>query len=284
MCAAAGHSVSVGPSGTRFTAVHRFDEIDSTNSWLLERARAGDADGTVVVAAYQRAGRGRLDRRWEAPPGANLLVSVLLRPRLGLGDLHLCTAAVALAAADAGVAVAGVQAELKWPNDLVVGERKLAGVLAESLPDHDRPAVVVGLGLNVGWPAPDGRPIGATGLPGDHPEPSPELLGAATSLWRESATPAPPDVDAVLDAVLAGLEPRLADLETADGRRRVMDEYRRRCATLGRQVRVDGHDESLVGLAVDVDDAGHLVLQTPEGRRRVAAGDVVHLRDEPDER
>src|SRR5580692_10569135 len=156
-----------GPAGTRFGPVRRFAEIDSTNRYLLDAARAGAPEGAVAVADYQRAGRGRLGRRWEAPPGSNLLVSVLLRPRLAVEELHLCTVAVALAASAACEQGAGVVPDLKWPNDLMVGDRKLGGILAEALPagtsaaDADdgtgrgstnAPAVVVGLGLNVGWP------------------------------------------------------------------------------------------------------------------------------------
>src|SRR4051812_27340870 len=109
---------------------------------------AGAPEGLAAVADHQTAGRGRLGRAWVAPPGASLLLSVLFRPDLAPERLHLTTAAVALAAAEACEAVAGVLPVLKWPNDLLVGDRKLAGVLAESR----LPAVVVGIGLNVNWP------------------------------------------------------------------------------------------------------------------------------------
>ena len=112
--------------------VHRFDEIDSTNAYLHRQARLGAPEGTVAVAEHQSAGRGRLDRRWESPPGASLLASALFRPDLDPSELHLCTAAMALAAAEACRQVAGVGPVLKWPNDLLVGEEKLAGVLAEA--------------------------------------------------------------------------------------------------------------------------------------------------------
>jgi BirA family biotin operon repressor/biotin-[acetyl-CoA-carboxylase] ligase len=272
MCAGTGADAVVvpGPPGTRFS-VHRFAEIDSTNRYLLEQAAAGAAEGTVAVAAYQRAGRGRLGRRWEAPPGANLLVSVLLRPGLEPDDLHLCTVAVALAAADACARVAGVAPELKWPNDLVVGERKLAGILAETVPGARPVAVVVGLGLNVRWPGP-GEPEGGEPEGGE----TGEVLRISTSLARQ--TGAAFDPGALLDAVLVALEPRLVELASPGGRAALSAEYRRRCATLGRTVTVTGHHETFTGVATDVTPSGHLVVELGTGRRTVVAGDVVHVR------
>ena len=119
--------------GTRFTDIRRFDTIDSTNRYLLDQARAGAPDGIVAVADHQTAGRGRLGRRWEAPAGANLLVSVLLRPELPGPLRHLAAAVVALAAADATETVTGLVLGIKWPNDLLGPDgRKVAGVLAEA--------------------------------------------------------------------------------------------------------------------------------------------------------
>ena len=100
--------------------IHWLDEVDSTNTYVSDRARHGAAAGLVAVADHQTAGRGRLDRRWESPPGANLLASVLLRPACGAEEVHLCAGAVALAGADACEAVAGVSPVLIWPNDLLL--------------------------------------------------------------------------------------------------------------------------------------------------------------------
>jgi BirA family biotin operon repressor/biotin-[acetyl-CoA-carboxylase] ligase len=199
------------------------------------------------VADHQTAGRGRLGRTWEAPAGASLLMSVLLRPDLDTGRLHLVTAAVALAAADACHAVAGVQPELKWPNDLLVGDRKLAGVLAEA----DLPAVVVGIGINVNW--------------GDEPVPN-----GGVALDQVAGRPVARDD--VLAALLDGLAPRLGDWAA------VASEHRRRCATIGRAVRVDLGDETFTGTAADVSDEGHLLVDVGMCLRTVTAGDVVHLR------
>lgn len=130
----------------RFADVRRFAEVDSTNRVAADLARAGAPDGVVVVADHQTAGRGRRGRSWESPPGASLLVSVVLRPAP-----PLVTLAAGVAAADACEAVTPVRVALKWPNDLLTGDAKLGGILSEAVGD----AVVVGLGVNLAW-APDG--------------------------------------------------------------------------------------------------------------------------------
>jgi BirA family transcriptional regulator, biotin operon repressor / biotin---[acetyl-CoA-carboxylase] ligase len=242
--------------------IHWLDEVGSTNTYVRDQARRGAPDGLVVVADHQTAGRGRLDRRWESPPGANLLASVLLRPDCSGTDVHLCTGAVALAGADACRAVAGVDPVLKWPNDLLVGGSKLAGILAETeFAGLSVTAVVVGIGINVAWPGPEGA--------------------GGTCLDQVGAPAQPVDRRVLLDRVLEALAARRAFLDDAAGRRVVADEVRRRCATLGRTVRVILPGEELTGLATAIDDAGRLVVETAAGPRPVSAGDVVHLRPAP---
>ncbi|HVM51868.1 MAG TPA: biotin--[acetyl-CoA-carboxylase] ligase [Acidimicrobiales bacterium] len=244
--------------------IRRLAETDSTNRVVLDLARAGEPEGVVVVADHQTAGRGRLGRTWEAPPGSSLLVTVLLRPSIPVADGHLVTIAAALAAADACAAVAGIRPGLKWPNDLVVerdgATRKIAGLLAESLvagPTLD--AVALGMGLNVQWPA---------DLP-DH------LAGIATALNHEAG--ADVDRDAVLAAWLDCLADRYDRLTAPGGTDALLAAYRVACVTLGRSVRVDLGGETLEGVALEVTREGHLVVDAG-GRRTVTAGDVVHLR------
>ncbi len=233
------------------------DEVDSTNTHARDLARRGAPEGLVVVADHQTAGRGRLDRRWESPPGANLLASIILRPECTGDDLHLCTGAVALAAADACREVAGVEAVLKWPNDLLVGGSKLAGVLAEAeFAGGSLAAVVVGIGVNVAWPGPD--------------------EAGGTCLGDLAAGP-PVDRRVLLERLLGALAPRRALLDDPAGRRTLAEEVRRRCATVGQAVRVVLAGEELSGLAAGIDDAGRLVVETASGPRLVSAGDVVHL-------
>ncbi len=236
--------------------VRWFESIDSTNSYLLAEARTGAPEGTVAVADHQRAGRGRLDRRWESPPGASLLTSILFRPDLDPAELHLCSAAVALAASAACRQVAGVSPLLKWPNDLMVGQAKLAGVLAEAEFAGATCAVVVGIGLNVAWPGP------------------PAVRGTCLNDLRA----APVERHELLGALLHALAPRRGLLDHPDGRRELAAEMRRRCATLGQHIRVELAAESISGIADEIDDAGRLVVETPAGPRTVTAGDVVHVR------
>lgn len=221
----------------------------------MEEARAGAGEGLVAVAEHQTAGRGRLGRQWVAPPGASLLMSILLRPALEPERLHLVTAAVALAAAEAVQVAAGFRPGLKWPNDLVVsapeGDRKLAGVLAEAA----LPAVVVGIGINVSWP----------------PELPAELAAIATAANHVAGRPV--DREVVLGALLAGLDGRYGRWEE------VAVEHRACCVTIGRDVRVELAGETFHGRAVDVSEDGHLVVDPGNGPlRTVSAGDVIHLR------
>ena len=208
-------------------------EVDSTNAELLRRAGAGAPHGLVVVADHQTAGRGRRDRRWEDEPGGALLVSVLLRPDVPPDQWFLLTFAAGLAAVEV------VGGELKWPNDVMVGDRKLAGLLAES---DGGGAVVVGMGLNL-------RPVAVEGSV------SLAELGRAM------------DRDAVLARWLEVYDRRLGALDD------VLDDYRRACATIGHEVRVELPHESFTGIAAGVTDEGHLVV----AGREVTAGDVVHL-------
>ena len=247
-----------GGEGTRWD-VRRFASIDSTNTALLAAAREGAPEGVVFVADHQTAGRGRLDRRWEAPPGSSLLVSVLLRPSIAPAHAHWVTAAVGLAASDACAAVAGFDALLKWPNDLVVGDRKLGGILAEAVVEAGVvQAVVVGMGLNVNWP-----------------EPLPDDL-AATATACNLVVGHEVDRDALLAAFLDCLGARYAALDWPSG----LADLRARSATLGRDVRVElPGDRVVVGRAVDLAEDGALLVETRPGEvRRVSVGDVIHLR------
>jgi BirA family transcriptional regulator, biotin operon repressor / biotin---[acetyl-CoA-carboxylase] ligase len=257
--------------GGVFTDVRRFASIDSTNRYLLDEARAGAPEGVVAVADHQTAGRGRLGRRWEAPPAANLLASVLLRPPLRAEERHLASAVVALAGRAAARDLCGVTLGVKWPNDLVAPDgRKVAGILAEAdLSEAAGPgsgagqAVVVGIGMNVDWPRGDA----------DVPE---ELAGAATSLRQLTGRHV--DRSALLAALLAALEPRVADLATPAGRRRIAEDLASACTTIGSRVRVEVAGGSFEGTAVGLTDEGHLEVEVGAERRTVVAGDVVHLR------
>ncbi len=256
--------------GSGFTDIRHFESIDSTNRYLLEEARRGAPGGVVAVADHQSAGRGRLGRRWEAPPGSNLLMSVLLRPDLPAGQRQLACGVVALAAIDAVASVTGLGVGIKWPNDVLGPDgRKLAGVLAETdvvgspAGSPLRDPIVVGIGVNVNWPGDDR----------DLPD---ELLGSATSLRQQLGRPV--DRSELLDALLDALGPRAADLESDPGRARQAADFRARCTTLGAPVRVELADEVFEGLATDLTPEGHLVVVAGGAPRTVVTGDVVHVR------
>jgi len=247
------------PSATNGPAwsVKRVAETGSTNDDLADAARQGAPDRTVLVTDHQTAGRGRLGRRWEAPPGANLLVSVLVRPASATtaARLHGVTQAMALAARQACADVAGFTPVLKWPNDLLVDDRKLAGILAEAVADGGLVSgVVVGMGLNVGWPE------AATA----------DAVSAAAVAGRAV------DRDALLDAVLRHLDERLGQWEQDPDTLR--DDYRAALGTIGRQVRVETPSAVLEGVAVDVRPGGELVVDTGGTRHEIGVGDVIHLR------
>ncbi len=239
-------------------------QTTSTNAHVAEAAHRGAAEGLVVAAEYQSRGRGRLDRGWHSPPGAGLTFSVLLRP-LGVpaNRWTWLPLLAGVAVAEATTRVAGVEVGLKWPNDVLVGGRKLAGVLLERVGASSGPAAVVGVGLNV------------TTTAEELVEPS------ATSLLLEGATAY--DRATVLRGVLSTLEGwylrwRSAGGDTdASGLRAA---YESRSVTLGREVRVELPGRTrLTGTAKAVDDLGRLVVRDSTGRdTAVAAGDVIHLR------
>jgi BirA family biotin operon repressor/biotin-[acetyl-CoA-carboxylase] ligase len=245
-----------GRRSRRFADVRHHQEVDSTNRVAADLARAGAPDGVVVVADHQTAGRGRRGRSWLAPPRSSLLVSVLLRPpeRPAAGPPVLTTVACSLAASDAVDEVAGFLPALRWPNDLSSGGRKLGGVLAEVV---DGGAMVLGLGVNLRWPS---------GVP----EP---LAGIAVT--AEEAGGRRVDRDALLAAFLDQLEARDSALASAAGRERTLADYRDRCETLGRQVRVTlPGGRTQAGVAVGVDDSGRLVLDADGTATVLSVADV----------
>ncbi len=235
----------------------------STIAVVADRARAGEAPGLLVVADHQTAGRGRLDRTWVTPAGVALTFSLLVAPEeVPVARWPWLPLLAGVAVARAVRRVAGVEATLKWPNDVLSGDLKLTGILVERVEGPRHASAVVGIGINVLQRRDD--------LPVD----------TATSVAIEAGRP----VNRV--ALLAEVVDQLARLYdawvAASGDARVsglLDAYTGLCATIGRQVRVHlPRDEELRGVADHVDDDGRLVVVGPSGPVALGAGDVVHVR------
>lgn len=242
-------------------SVHRVATTGSTNADVAAAARSGAAEGYAVVAGHQSAGRGRLDRRWEAPPGTALAMSFLLRPDgVPVTRWSWLPLLAGVVVVDAVAAAAGASAVLKWPNDVLLGGGKLSGVLAERAETPSGPAVVLGIGVNV-TQTPDQLPPG----------------GASLAPYGAPA-------DVVLDAVGDRLAARYGAWRSAGGdpaASGLAEDYAGRCDTIGREVRAElPGGEAVVGRATGVDDAGRLLIAPLTGGDPVAvgAGDVVHLR------
>lgn len=240
-----------GPA--RWSELIHLETVGSTNDEIVGRVSDDPRPGVVVVADHQTAGRGRLRREWEDEPGGSLLFSVLVDPPDGASSLLPLAAGMAVCDA---VRRRGIRAELKWPNDVMIADRKLAGILVERREVGGAPAIVIGIGCNVDWRGSDHGPD-RTSLA--------EELDAEIDRWE------------LLADVLRSLDTWLDDLVRDPGR--LLATYRARSSTIGRDVRVILSDDEVAGRAVDVDSDGALLLETVDGRKaRVTAGDVVHVR------
>jgi BirA family biotin operon repressor/biotin-[acetyl-CoA-carboxylase] ligase len=241
--------------------VLRFDSLDSTNLEAMRQARVGVPEGLCVVAREQTQGRGRLDRSWQSPKDAGLYCSFVLRPRLEKNGWPLITLMAALAVSDALMKACHLRADIKWPNDLCVNERKLCGILAETVDTRDGPAVVLGIGIN----------LKADSLPAT-------VSDLATSV--EAATGKSPDSERVLAELLTAIAERYDLLQTPSGPEHTIREW---CANssyaIGRQVRVAFENDSFEGTTRGLESDGALRVEVLDGRIRVVrAGDVTALR------
>jgi BirA family biotin operon repressor/biotin-[acetyl-CoA-carboxylase] ligase len=241
---------------------HFFSVIGSTNDVLVRLAEQGAPEWTVVVAGHQASGRGRLGRSWESLPGSSLLMSLLVRPRLSPADAALVTlGAGACMALSCGVAC-GVEVRCKWPNDLMVGDRKLGGILVEARVEGSRLThAVIGVGLNMKQ--------GVRDFP-------PELSESATSIAIESGRP---DMAQLLYDFLVRIR-RFCDPSDPRFPSTVLDTYRGVCDTIGRRVSATTmRGGAAEGTAIGIGDSGTLLVETPSGVEEIGFGEVAHLRD-----
>jgi BirA family biotin operon repressor/biotin-[acetyl-CoA-carboxylase] ligase len=239
----------------------RYESLPSTNTEAARQAVAGAPEGLCIVAREQTAGRGRRERAWLSPKDAGLYFSLLLRPRFGVERWPLLTLASALAAADALEEACGLAAEIKWPNDLLAGGRKLCGILAETVETPTGRACVVGVGINLRDAA----------LP-------PDLREAATSIERETGSL--PDAERLLEALVGALARRYVALGTEGGAASVVAEWESRSSfARGRRVRVALAGEEIEGTTRGLEPDGALRVETDSGETRVVrAGDVFAVR------
>ncbi len=248
--------------GTRLTpTILRFDSLPSTNTEAARQAALGAPEGLCVVAREQTAGRGRRERVWVSPKDAGLYVSILLRPALVARDWPLITLAAALAARDALAEVCGLEADIKWPNDLLADGRKLCGILAETAEGARGRAVVLGVGVNLNERS--------------FPE---EMRDAATSI--EGQTGRAPEAERLLEALLRALARRYETLQAPGGTSFTLSEWETHSSYAhGRRVRVALVAETFDGVTRGLEPDGALRVETDAGRlRTIRAGDVTALR------
>ena len=238
----------------------RFDSLSSTNLEAARRASEGAAEGLCVVAREQTAGRGRLQRQWASPKDAGLYFSILLRPGFEQSRWPLLTLMAAVAVHDALVDACGLKTDIKWPNDLLANDKKLCGILAETVETSLGRAVVVGIGINLtknSFPA--------------------ELESVATSL--ETATDRSPDLETLLQSLIAALRLHYEAFQHADGPETIIREW---CARSsygeGKQICVVENRGSFVGTTRGLERDGALRVETSTGVRVVRAGDVTSVR------
>jgi BirA family biotin operon repressor/biotin-[acetyl-CoA-carboxylase] ligase len=243
-------------------AIHHFDTLDSTNARAYQLALNGAEEGEVVIAESQQKGKGRLGRQWFSPPFLNLYLSVILRPPIPPHQASLMTLMAAVATADAIRQLSGLFPLIKWPNDILLRDRKVAGLLNEIHSEIDRiHFVILGIGVNLNM---------------DESMFSEEIRAAATSLRIEMGRTISRKV--FLQILLEELE-RWYSIFIHEGSAAILEAWRNRAQIKGRRVNVTSFGEALTGVAIDVDSDGALILETgDEGRRRVVAGDVEYGR------
>jgi len=239
----------------------RFESIDSTNLEAMRQARAGAPEGLCIVAREQTAGRGRLDRSWHSPKDAGLYFSIVLRPTLEMNLWPLLPLMSALAVSDALTKSSGLRTDIKWPNDILADDRKLCGILAETVETANAPAAIVGIGVNLTNEA----------VPKDLPS-------TATSI--EEIAHRKPDVERVMTELLEAITERYEVLQSAGGAEHTLREW---CANSSfafeRQVRVSLGSDSFIGTTRGLETDGALRVETADGKIKIVrAGDVTALR------
>lgn len=240
--------------------VHSFEEITSTNDKAYQLAEEGAPEGTIIIAQGQTKGKGRIGRKWVSPNGGGIYVSLILRPDAETDEIPSIALIAALAVAKAIKEETGLEAGVKWPNDVLINGKKVCGILTEIKAQPDRvDFLVVGIGVNVGTPASKLPPEG-------------------TSLAAETSAVKAPDMTVFLRRVLEAFE-RAYIKFGKEGFNSLRKECKELSLVIGKQVNVVEHHRTLTGKAVDIDEKGALIVLTEDGDlRRVFSGDVVLCR------
>ncbi|KAB2924729.1 MAG: biotin--[acetyl-CoA-carboxylase] ligase [Bacteroidetes bacterium] len=236
--------------------IHSFDRIDSTNTFGKRIDPSDAPHGTLIIAEEQTAGRGRLQRSWESDPGTNLLFSLILYPAFDAEKYRLLPFAASLAAADAVERVTGLSVSCKWPNDILIGTKKVCGMLLESVTgNRGVTRIVLGIGLNVNQE--------------QFPE---ELRFKATSLVLETGAAA--DRIVLLQAVLEELEVRYEQLERYPPQT-LLDDWKMKALIFGKKITVLESEFAYDAVAIDLAEDGALIVRPADGPvKRIYAGDV----------
>jgi BirA family biotin operon repressor/biotin-[acetyl-CoA-carboxylase] ligase len=238
--------------------VEIWDQIDSTNTRAIALGKEGAACGMLVIAREQTAGRGRLGRQWTSPPDSGIYASFLLRPPIAQMDkLSAITLGAGVAVAEAVEKATGIRVGLKWVNDLVLDGKKLGGILAEMSTKDGIVSLVIGIGINVAMDA------------AEVPE---ELQNRMT--WLEAATRNPVDANLVLAELCLSLE-RVYNAMLDNKAESILDEWRMRSVTLGKQVRATSGTNEFEGTARDITQSGSLLLRLASGEEKeLHAGEI----------
>ncbi len=241
--------------------IYFFENLASTNATAVELAHAGCPDGTIIIADAQSAGRGRMARTWSSPPRVNIYMSIVLRPTFELRDAAILTLLAGVACARALRICSECEVSLKWPNDLLIGTRKIGGILTELRADPDRiQFAVIGIGINVNY------------YRSSMPD---EIAEIATSVAHEAGKRV--SRSAVLACLIREMDAWL-NILAADGKRPILDAWLALSSTIGKTVTIATARESLRGRAEALDDDGFLMVRLENGvLQRVHAGDVAYV-------
>lgn len=241
-----------------------FAEVDSTNSVLKRLASEGAPEGTIVLAESQTGGRGRLGRNWASAPGTGIWMSLLLKPELHPVEVQTLTLAASVAVCRALEHLNLSDLGIKWPNDILIGQKKACGILTELSAEAERTAwVVLGIGLNVNH------------MEQDFPE---EIASIATSLRLNTKSREPLDRSVLAAGLINTLE-EVYDSYLKDGATRMIDEWKKRSVTLGKKVRLISHNGSQVVLAQDITQDGKLLVKQENGQVLEVLSGEISLRE-----